>query len=837
MDTRILLCYTLRFLLCCTFIACISMASHTISPGQSLSGEQTITSPSGKFELGFFTPAITSPSGKFELGSFAPGIPQNYYIGIWYKSLPNRTVVWVANRKQPVCEPHFSVLQLVENGNLTLSGPSKVAIWSTNSRSKVFNSSVAKLLDNGNFVITDAFNSSVVKWQSFDHPTDTWLPGAKLGYNNRTRRKLVLTSWRNPKTPAPGPFSSELDEIPFNLSSYPDTFTRGRLEINGQLKFYAWDQGFTEWTLISVEPSDQCAVDSSCGAFSICNQRSFPRCGCLEGFEPGVRESWILEDFSDGCVRKIPFHYSPRDSFLAITDVGIGYPKNYEQIINVSNDQCRLECLINCSCSAFVYNFIDSRRCFIWIGDLYNILTMPSESISISYSPDSPGLHLRIVDSTSETKRKTTWTVIGLLAGFFSILSSTFIVMVFFRRRWSAGALATTDDSLVLYKHRDLRRATNNFSEKLGEGGFGSVFKGTLPNSTAIAVKELKSMNQGEKQFRAEVGTIGVIQHINLIRMRGFCVNASKRFLVYDYMPNGSLQSLILGKNPIMLDWNARYHIAVGTARGLSYLHEECRDCIIHCDVKPENILLDSEYSPKLADFGLAKLLGRHHSRVLTTMRGTVGYLAPEWFSGEAITPKADVFSYGMLLIEVISGRRNREGLADGVENFHPIRLANAVNRGEDLFTLLDCRLEGKADRDDLSRACKVACWCIQEDEKDRPTMRQVVQILEGVLDIGVPPVPQFLQRLIRSPAEGINYQETTSDSAKLLDNGNFVITDASDSSVVIGQSFDHLTDTWLPGAELGYNLRTKGKRVLTSRRNLQYPAPRLMVSKFSDFL
>ncbi|KAM1293804.1 hypothetical protein ACFX2H_013809 [Malus domestica] len=184
-------------------------------------------------------------------------------------------------------------------------------------------------------------------------------------------------------------------------------------------------------------------------------------------------------------------------------------------------------------------------------------------------------------------------------------------------------------------------------------------------------------------------------------------------------MPNGSLQSLLLGKNPIMLDWNARYNLAIGTAKGLAYLHEECRNCIIHWDVKPENILLDSEYSPKLADFGLAKLMGRHHSRVLTTMGGTVGYFAPEWFSG----------------------MRNREGL-DGVENFRPIQVSNVVNKGEDVFTLLDCRLEGQANGDELSRACKVACWCIQEDEKDRPTMRQVVQILEGVSDIGVPPIP-----------------------------------------------------------------------------------------------
>ncbi|KAB2607880.1 G-type lectin S-receptor-like serine/threonine-protein kinase [Pyrus ussuriensis x Pyrus communis] len=743
MDTKILLCYTLRFLLCCTFIACISMASHTISPGQSLSGARTITSPSGAFELGFFT----------------PGNSRNSYVGIWYTNETIKTVVWVANREQPVSEPKLSVLALVENGNLILSSPSEVAVWSTNSRSRVSNSSVAKLLDNGNFVITDAFDSSVVIWQSFDHLSDTWLPGAEHGYNNRTKRKQVLTSWRTLQNPAPGPFSFDLDKLPFNLSHYPDDFYPFRkvtLESNGQLDFSARDPDDEERVYLSVEPLDECAVQGSCGVFSICNGQNYVRCGCLEGFKPKVRENWELGDFSDGCVRKIPFHCSPGDLFRSIAVDE--YPKNFKEIFDVSIDQCRLECLINCSCIAFSYNFSGSCRVYMWTGDLY-----------ISHSLDSIGLHLRIVDSKNETTRKatrkSTWIVIGVLAGLFSILSSTFLVMIFFRRRWSAGALATTEDSLVLYKHRDLRRATKNFSQKLGEGAFGFVFKGMLPHSTAIAVKELKSMNQGEKQFRAEVGTIGVIQHINLIRMRGFCANASKRFLVYDYMPNGSLQSLLLGNNPIMLDWKARYHIAVGTARGLAYLHDECRDCIIHCDVKPENILLDSEYSPKLADFGLAKLLGRHHSRVLTTMRGTVGYLAPEWFSGEAITPKADVFSYGMLLIEVISGRRNREGLDDGVENFRPIRLTNAVNKGQDLFALLDCRLEGQADGDELSRACKVACWCIQEAEKDRPTMKQVVQILEGVSDIGVPPVPQFLQRLIGGSSEGINNQETTSGS------------------------------------------------------------------------
>ncbi|CAN6568222.1 unnamed protein product [Malus baccata var. baccata] len=307
------------------------MASHTISPGQSLFEAQTITSPSGTFELGFFRP--------------------------------------------------------------------------------------------------DAFDSYVVIWQSFDHMLDSWLPAAELGYNNHTKRKLVLTSWRNLQNLAPGPFSFELDEFPFNLSDYTDAFIRGTLKVNGQLTFYAWYQDFWGWDPISTEPSDQC---------------EYPHCRCLEGFEPKVGENWRLHEFSDGCVRKIPFHCSPGDSFLAIT--GVPYQQNFKEIFHVSIEQCRLE----------------------W--DLNNIrITQPFALHFIGYSPDSTVWHLQIVDSKNEMTRKTTWIVIGVLARICSILSSTFIVTIFFRKRWSVGALVTTGDSLVPYKHRDLRRATKNFFQKLGE--------------------------------------------------------------------------------------------------------------------------------------------------------------------------------------------------------------------------------------------------------------------------------------------------------------------------------------------------------------------------------
>ena len=197
----------------------------------------------------------------------------------------------------------------------------------------------------------------------------------------------------------------------------------------------------------------------------------------------------------------------------------------------------------------------------------------------------------------------------------------------------------------------------------------------------------------------------------------------------------------------------------------MAYLHEECRDCIIHCDIKLENILLDVDYNPKVADFGLAKLVGWDFSQVLTTMRGTGGYLAPEWLSSEAITPKVDVFSFGKLLFEIILGRRNTNMLNDD-SNYFPTSVANAINKGEEVMMLLDYKLENSDSIEELTRACKVACWCIQDDEKDRPTMGQVVQILEWIMEVGMPPIPRILQRLAEDPVISNFYKETETSTS-----------------------------------------------------------------------
>ncbi|XBI16884.1 hypothetical protein VPH35_059061 [Triticum aestivum] len=220
-------------------------------------------------------------------------------------------------------------------------------------------------------------------------------------------------------------------------------------------------------------------------------------------------------------------------------------------------------------------------------------------------------------------------------------------------------------------------------------------------------------------------------------------------------MPNGSLDAHLFREKSGVLSWNVRYQIALGIAKGLAYLHEECEDWIIHCDIKPENILLDAEFCPKIADFGMAKLLGREFNSALTTMRGTMGYLAPEWLSGQPITRKADVYSFGIVLFEIISGRRCTEVVKIGSHRYFPLHAAARVNEGE-VLCLLDARLEGDANVEELEVICRVACWCIQDQENDRPSMGQAVRMLEGVLDVDMPPIPTSLQDLMEGDESDI---------------------------------------------------------------------------------
>ncbi|BAT90222.1 hypothetical protein VIGAN_06142600 [Vigna angularis var. angularis] len=528
-------------------------------------------------------------------------------------------------------------------------------------------------------------------------------------------------------------FVSNENESYFTYSLYNESIiSRFFMDVSGQIKQLTWLENAQQWNLFWSQPRQQCEVYAFCGGFGTCTENSMPYCSCLTGYEPKSQTDWNLTDYSGGCVRKSELQCaSPNssnkdsDRFLSILNMKL---PNHSQSIGAGDvGECEATCLSNCSCTAYAY---DNGGCSIWYGDLLNLQQLTQD--------DSSGqtLFLKLSASEFHDSKSNKGTLIGAVAGAVGGVVVLLVVLVFVilrRRKRHVGTGTSVEGSLVAFGYRDLQNATKNFSEKLGGGGFGSVFKGTLSDSSVIAVKKLESISQGEKQFRTEVSTIGTVQHVNL-------EDSSK-----------------------VLDWKLRYQIALGTARGLTYLHEKCRDCIIHCDVKPENILLDADFVPKVADFGLAKLVGRDFSRVLTTMRGTRGYLAPEWISGVAITAKADVYSYGMMLFEFVSGRRNSEASKDCEVRFFPTFAANTVHQEGNVLSLLDPRLEGNADIEEVTRVIKIASWCVQDDESHRPSMGQVVQILEGFLDVTLPPIPRTLQAFVDNHENIVFFTDSSS--------------------------------------------------------------------------
>ncbi|XP_025801718.1 G-type lectin S-receptor-like serine/threonine-protein kinase At2g19130 [Panicum hallii] len=776
------------------------VATDTITSTTPLSGTWKLVSKGNKFELGFYSPTRG--------GNTSSNRNYSYYIAIWFSNIQEVTVVWTANTEDPVSDPSEASLSISTDGNLVLFDKTRnKQIWSTNA-SISSNSTVASILDSGSLVLTDAFDSSKVLWRSIDHPTNTWLAGGKLGLNKITGVSQRLTAWRSNDNPSPGLFSLVLDPkgttaylmqwnksvsywtsgpwngevfslVPEMRSDYaggfqfvnnanesyftyglPDDSIASRviMDTDGQFKHLMWVNATQKWILFWSVPRTQCEVYAVCGPYGSCKLDALPFCSCIKGFSAKVQSEWDLGVYSGGCKRGVPLHCqtnlssekSEADKFHSMADVRL---PDHAQAANAgSPENCQAACLNSCSCSAYTYN---NSGCFVWHGDLVNLQEQ--------YSGDGAGtLFLRLAASElpAVTKRRTA--TIGVVTGGAVAVLTILVIVLFILIQRCRGDSAlqvfeNTGDRLTNFRYSDLQHATNNFSVKLGGGAFGSVFKGQLPGGTTpIAVKRLDGLQQGDKQFRAEVITVGMINHVNLVRLLGFCAENSNRLLVYEYMEGGSLDSYLSRKdsNSTILDWKTRYNIALGIARGLAYLHDQCRQCIIHCDLKPENILLDANFQAKVADFGLAKLLGRDFSCVLTTMRGTMGYLAPEWFSGLPITSKIDVYSFGMTLLELISGRRNTTSSESDIGPFFPCWAATQVTDGNERF-ILDHRLGGVADMEELVRASRLACWCIQYEEH-RPSMALVVKMMEGILDVDVPPFPGPLRCLLDNEASSL---------------------------------------------------------------------------------
>ncbi|XP_062083432.1 G-type lectin S-receptor-like serine/threonine-protein kinase LECRK2 [Humulus lupulus] len=268
-------------------------------------------------------------------------------------------------------------------------------------------------------------------------------------------------------------------------------------------------------------------------------------------------------------------------------------------------------------------------------------------------------------------------------------------------------------------------------------------------SSYSVAVKRLDNMvKEGEQEFKAEVMSIGRTNHKNLIRLIGFCNQGQHQLLVYEYMSNGSLASFLFGSSN-KPRWHQRMQIALGIARGLFYLHEECSTQIIHCDIKPQNILLDESYKARISDFGLAKILKTDQTRTNTGMRGTKGYVAPEWFRNMAVSVKVDVYSYGILLLELICCRKNVEvNVKDDAEMILADWACDCYGAGK-VECLVENDDEAMVELKMVEKYVMIAIWCIQEDPSLRPTMKKVMLMLEGSVKFSAPPHPNsFLSSL-----------------------------------------------------------------------------------------
>ncbi|XP_057430965.1 rust resistance kinase Lr10-like [Lotus japonicus] len=327
----------------------------------------------------------------------------------------------------------------------------------------------------------------------------------------------------------------------------------------------------------------------------------------------------------------------------------------------------------------------------------------------------------------------------------------------------------------IRFASEQLKTATGNYSNLLGSGGFGEVYKGNLINQTTVAVKVLRGSSVDKKieqQFMAEVGTIGRTHHLNLVRLYGFCFEKNLIALVYEYMVNGSLDRFLFQENK-SLGYEKLHEIAVGTARGIAYLHEECQQRIIHYDIKPGNILLDRNFNPKVADFGLAKLCNRENTHItMTGGRGTPGYAAPELWMPFHVTHKCDVYSFGMLLFEIIGRRRNLDIELPESQEWFPILVWKKFD-AEELGELMTVCGVDEENKEIAERMVKVALLCVQYRPESRPIMSVVVKMLEGSDEIPKPSNPfQHLMNgsLTANPVQGSQtYTTTVSSSSSVL--------------------------------------------------------------------
>ncbi|XP_010418129.1 PREDICTED: putative G-type lectin S-receptor-like serine/threonine-protein kinase At1g61610 isoform X2 [Camelina sativa] len=770
----------------CSKVSCST--SNSITRNQTIRDGDSLVSNDKSFEVGFFSPKNSTLR----------------YVGIWYKNIEPQTVVWVANREKPLLD-HNGALKIADDGNLVVVNGQNVTVWSTSAKLES-NNTVAALLNTGDLVLSSDSDRNKWYWESFDNPTDTFLPSMKVRVDPSLGENRGFVPWESENDPSPGRYSMGIDPIrapeiviwegekrkwrsgPWNSAIFtgipdmyrvtnyirgfklspPDRdgivyftyvtinssdFLRFRIRFDGVQEQFRWNKDAKNWTLLQKKPDTECENYNRCGNYSVCDDsKEFDsgKCSCIDGFEPVYWDQWNNMNFSGGCKRRVPLNCSQslvgdkRDGFKVLK--GMKLP-DFGSVVPFNNSvTCKDVCVRDCSCNA--YAVVVGIGCMIWTRDLTDI-----ESFKLG------GNYINIRLAGDGKEKSKIWIIIVSVIGAFLLGLCIWILWKRFKAfLWKKKDLPVSDtrDNSVNFKSSPINvlvgdqvdtpdlpvfsfdsvaSATGDFAEenKLGQGGFGTVYKGNFSEGREIAVKRLSGKSkQGLEEFKNEILLIAKLQHRNLVRLLGCCIEDDEKMLLYEYLPNKSLDRFLFDESKRgSLDWRKRWEIIGGIARGLLYLHRDSRLKIIHRDLKASNILLDTEMNPKISDFGMARIFNYRQDQANTIrVVGTYGYMAPEYAMEGIFSEKSDVYSFGVLILEIVSGRKNIS--FRGSEHGSLIGYAWYLWSQGKTKEMIDPTVEDSRDVAEAMRCIHVGMLCTQDSVIHRPNMGSVLLMLES---------------------------------------------------------------------------------------------------------
>ncbi|KAH0906398.1 hypothetical protein HID58_038225 [Brassica napus] len=734
----------------------------------------------GQDRITFTTPindtdSLLSQSGVFRFGFFTPvnSTTRIRYVGIWYDKIPKQTVVWVANKDTPINDAS-GVVSISDDGNLVVTDGRNRLLWSTNvTLTMAPNAAWIQLMDTGNLALQDNQNNGEILWESFKHPYNSFLPTMTLGTNKRTGENLKLTSWRSYQDPSTGNYTAGLAPLTFPELTFPElliwknnvpvwrsgpwngqvfiglpdvdsllfldgfnlindkqgTFSMSfandsfmyhfNLDPDGVIYQRDWSTSLRDWRIGAMFPSTYCDAYGICGPNGSCSSREDPPCECVKGFVPRNSTEWNARNWSNGCVRKGQLRCERQSNGGGKGDVFVRLQKMKVPVNAVQSDaneqDCPKQCKDNCSCTA--YAFDRGIGCMLWSE------THSNRAVIII----APVLGVAFLAAVC----------VLLACRKFKKRPDTSAELMFKRMEALTSGNETASNQvklkeLPLFEFQVLATATDSFSlrNKLGQGGFGPVYKGKLSEGQEVAVKRLsQASGQGLEELMNEVVVISKLQHRNLVKLLGCCIEGEERLLVYEYMPNKSLDAYLF--DPLkqkILDWKTRFNIMEGICRGLLYLHRDSRLKIIHRDLKVSNILLDDNLNPKISDFGLARVFRANEDEANTRrVVGTYGYMSPEYAMEGLISEKSDVFSLGVIFLEILSGRKNSHKEEN---NLNLLAYAWKLwNEGE-AASLADPTIFDKSFEKEITRCVQIGLLCAQEAANDRPNVSTVIWML-----------------------------------------------------------------------------------------------------------